>query len=218
MSILGGSPLGLIGVKSDPSRDGMSTFNGGKTRNTNVNNYNSGKDNDGGSKDGFVSLFTGGSRIKAWPNIGMVGSDKDSTGLGDSFKGVSRKNLHNNDVYDTSILNIIEKLSNTPAALRPSDFAYLKNVGVYPNNRLLIARRFAGPVGDNLFKKGGMRPQSVMVSWKPQGEDFFTISFGEDWGDAKADFTGILNSMGEDFMGKDAGAKAAGAAGAIPLP
>jgi hypothetical protein len=36
-------------------------------------------------------------------------------------------------IYDTSLLNIIEKLANTEAALRPSDFAYLKDVGVYPN-------------------------------------------------------------------------------------
>ena len=40
MPVLGGSPLGLIGVKSGPTADGMSTFNGGKSRNLNVNLYN----------------------------------------------------------------------------------------------------------------------------------------------------------------------------------
>jgi hypothetical protein len=46
MPVLGGSPLGLIGVKSGPTADGMSTFNGGKSRNLNVNLYNSGREAD----------------------------------------------------------------------------------------------------------------------------------------------------------------------------
>ena len=153
MAILGGSPLGLIGVLSTPSRDGMSTFNAGKSRNVNINKYNTGKATEGSSKAGMVSLFSGGSQIKAWANVGAVGTEKDTSGLKDDFKGTSRTSLHNNDVYDTSLLNIIEKLSSTSAALRPSDFAYLKNLGVYPNNRLIIARRFASPLQDNIIGK-----------------------------------------------------------------
>ena len=44
MAILGGSPLGLIGVRSIKQSSGLSSFNGGKGRNINVTNYNSGKD------------------------------------------------------------------------------------------------------------------------------------------------------------------------------
>jgi hypothetical protein len=45
MAILGGSPLGLIGVASRPVRaTGMSTFNADNSRNINVNNYNQGLD------------------------------------------------------------------------------------------------------------------------------------------------------------------------------
>jgi hypothetical protein len=217
MAILGGSPLGLIGIRSTPSRDGMSTFNAGKSRNVNINKYNTGKPNEGDSKLGMVSLFTGGGRVKAWPNIGQIGTEQDSTGLDSTYKGVVRTTLHNNDVYDTSLLNIIEKLSSTSAGLRPSDFAYLKDLGVYPNNRLMVARRFAGPVDDNIFRKGRL-PIAVMMSWKPEGEDFFTISFGEHWEDSKADFTGILNDMGKDFLGENAGGAIGGGLGGIPLP
>jgi hypothetical protein len=218
MAILGGSPLGLIGVLSTPSRDGMSTFNAGKSRNVNINKYNTGKATEGSSKAGMVSLFSGGSQIKAWANVGAVGTAKDTSGLKDDFKGTSRTSLHNNDVYDTSLLNIIEKLSSTSAALRPSDFAYLKNLGVYPNNRLIIARRFASPLQDNIIGKRILNPQSVMITWRPPDEDFFDISFSEEWEDAEADFTSILNSMGEDFLGKNAGGKAGAALGGIPLP
>lgn len=216
MAILGGSPLGLIGVLSTPNRDGMSTFNAGKTRNINVNRYNTGKSTNADIKSGMVSLFTGGNQLKAWANIGTIGTDKDKNG-NESYKGFSRSTLHNNDVYDTSVLNIIEKLSNTNASLRPSDFAYLKDIGVYPNNRLMIARRFGSPMTDNIFSKGNP-PMSIMMGWKPEGEDFFTISFGEVWEDSVADFTGILNSMGEDFLGQNVGSAIGGGLSAIPLP
>jgi hypothetical protein len=200
----------------------MSTFNAGKSRNVNINKYNAGKptvyDKKVNVKDGMVSLFTGGNKVKAWGNIGSLGSEKDTTGLKDDFKGTTRSTLHNNDIYDTSLLNIIEKLSSTAAAIRPSDFAYLKDLGVYPNNRLMIARRFGGNIGDDLISKQKSRAQSIMISWRPEGEDFFDISFSEEWEDADADFTGILNQMGEDFLGKNVGSGVGGALGAIPLP
>ena len=219
MAILGGSPLGLIGVKSTPSRDGMSTFNAGNSRNVNVNKYNTGKPNEGTAKGGMVSLFSGGNVVKAWGNIKAAGTEMDSTGILDNFKGTSRSTLHNNDIYDTSVLNLIEKLSTTPARLRPSDFAYLKDLGRYPNNRLMIARRFGGAIGDDIIGKSrNPKVQALLITWKPEGEEFFEISFSEDWEDADADFTGIINQMGEDFLGKGAGSGMGAALGAIPLP
>lgn len=211
MAILGGSPLGLIGVLSTPTRDGMSTFNAGKSRNINVINYNSGKGKD--------SIFTGRTKYNPWPNISIIGSDRDGSGTSNAYKGINRNSLHNNDVYDTSLLNIIEKLSLTKGAqLRPADFAYLKDLGVYPNNRLMIARKFTVPIPDDILRV--KRPaRSVLISWVPQGdEDFLSFTFGEEWEDANADFTEVLNKLGEDFMGKKLGTKIAGAAGLIPLP
>lgn len=225
MAILGGSPLGLIGVLSTPTRDGISTFNGGRTRNVNVNLYNVGKEADkeklskSGKKGGMFSLFTGGSIVTAWPNIGKIGSDEPNLGISeDDLKGVSRKTLHNNDIYDTSILNIIEKTANTSAQLRPSDFAYLKNLGVFPNNRLVIARRFGGPINDDIFIKGNP-PLAVLITWRSPSEDFLEMSFGEEWIEAKADFTELLNNMGQDLLKMGGTGNAMGAAfGAIPLP
>jgi hypothetical protein len=215
---LGGSPLGLIGVSSRPSQDGMSTFNGGKSRNVNVSKYNSGKKQDGKR----VSLFSGGSIPNFWPNIGIGGTEKDETGTKnpDSYKGINRNTLHNNDVYDTSVLNIIEKLSSSNrAALRPQDFAYLKYLGVYPNNRLMIARRFQTPMKDNIMVKGGAAPLSVLISWKPETEaDFLNFTFGEEWTEAAADFTDVLNKMGENFGISGAGSGAKKGLNALPLP
>ena len=227
MPVLGGSPLGLIGVKSGPTSDGMSTFNGGKSRNLNVNLYNSGREADKAKlkkaglsrKDGAFSVFSGGAAVKAWGNISTVGKEENAgLGLDDSYNGITRKTLHNNDVYDTSILNIVEKTSGSAAALRPSDFAYLKNLGVYPNNRLIVCRRFGGPQIDNIF---GIKsnPIVVLISWRPPGEDFLDISFGEQWEAAAADFTDIVNGIGQDILKMSPLGGAGGEMfNAIPLP
>lgn len=225
MAILGGSPLGLIGVLSRPDANGLSTFNGGKSRNVNVNLYNVGKETDKeklskfGAKGGMFSLFTGGTIISAWPNIGQIGSDKVKVGTGPvDTKGVSRKTLHNNDIYDTSILNIIEKTANTRAQVRPSDFAYLKNLGVLPNNRLVIARRFQGPVEDDIFTKGSS-PLAILITWRLPSEEFLEISFGEEWIEAEADFTNLLNNMGQDLLKMGSAGDTLGKAlNVIPLP
>ena len=216
MPILGGSPLGLIGVTSMPDRNGFSTFNGGRSRNVFVSTYNNANETGGGTR----SILTGPtfSTISPYGNTGKVGTeDGGEMGTKSKYKGINKSTLHSNDIYDTSVLNIIEKLAGTSAALRPADFAYLKNVGVFPNNRLMIARRFATPHGDNIFGKGNI-PIATMISWKPQDDDFLKITFGEEWTDAEADFKDVLNRLGEDFMGAKLGAKVGGGLGAIPLP
>jgi hypothetical protein len=234
MAILGGSPLGLIGVRSIRNTNGFSTFNGGKSRNINVINYNSGKDTYpiqnledntyGGVKtedisQGTRSMFTGPTVIAPY---GMIGRGKTDTGALDvksKYLGVKKNQLHNDQVYDTSLLNIIERLSGTEAQLRPADFAYLKDVGVYPNNRLMIARRFTKPHLDNIFGKVDKSlVMATMISWKPQTDNFLEIQFGEEWVDASADFKDVLNSLGKDFLGKALGDSAGALAGAVPLP
>ena len=204
MAILGGSPLGLIGVRSTPVQGtGMSTFNGGSSRNINVNKYNSGI-NPNANKKGTESLLSGKATLSPYGNIGAIGTDNGGGSGMDkaAYGGVNKNTLHNNAVYDTSLLNIIERLSSTTAALRPGDFAYLKDVGVYPNNRLMIARRFLSPHNDNIYGKSkgvSSVPTAILISWKIQDEDFIEISFGEEWVPANADFTNVMNSLGEDF-------------------
>ena len=227
MSNLGGSPLGLIGVKSRPTADGMSTFNGGRSRNVNVNLYNSGKEANKerlskaglSTKGGAFSLFTSDNLITPWGNISQKGNDEKLNIGQDPYNGLSRRTLHNNDVYDTSIINLVDKTANTAAQLRPADFAYLKNLGVFPNNRLMIARRFSGPAPDDIFGSKS-KPLAVLISWKPPvDEDFLILNFGEEWEDAKADFTEVLNNITKDLTGAEGvGSKAAGLFGAVPLP
>ena len=235
MAVLGGSPLGLIGLRSTPVL-GRSSFNAGNSRNVDVNSYNQSKEK---------SLFSGKRIIRAWPNIQKKVTEGTSGDAGEEFYDVTgtsdvdyinkkdnwqrQSNFHADSVYDTSILNIIEKLSGTLAQLRPADFAYLKNVGVYPNNRLMIARRFATPIHDNIMQpfisrklKDGDNSDvpslATLISWVPENTDFLDITFGEEWTDADADFKTILNSIGEDLKIGNLGGISGAAGNALPLP
>lgn len=225
MAILGGSPLGLIGVSSTDFR-GRSTFNGGGSRNVNVSGYNESKGNIYYANDSGNSLFTGKRVNNPWPDVAFKDDGFfDTTGSGTEQKEYKRSAINkSNSEYDTSVLNIIEKLANTKAALRPTDFAYCKNLGVYPNNRLVIVRRFVGPSEDNLFTKmmgGEIGPLGVVITWVKEDEDFLSLDFGEEWEEAEGSFTGIINSIGEDFGRKASmglGSMAEGGFSALPFP
>lgn len=203
MPLLGHSPLGLVGAESLP-KNLSKNF---------VDNYNDRRS----AGNGNISLFSGNRIVRPF-ELGIGGKD---SGYNNEFTNTS--SLHSNDVYDTSIQNIINRLKDTKASLSYMDFAYLKDVGVFPNNRLMIARRFATPQQDNIMynvESDIDRPLVTLISWKPQGEDFLEISFGEEWTDADASFEGILNDAGGDFGSafKKLGTYMGQGANAIPLP
>jgi hypothetical protein len=254
--IQGGSPLGLIGVKSRPDistgnpNDYRSTFpydgksigvsrynqaqdqyrpfsiaeaKGNEAADTETRDGKEKKSNRGQNTRSSISIFSRRdmpSRFTPWPKVEAY------SGYGDNLPnwdkgGIQPSRLHSDSLYDTSILNILQNLKGTKAELRSTHFAYLKNVGVYPNNRLMIARRFQGPAdaASNLMRKGSPA-MAVMISWvKPDAENFFSIDFGEEWTDAEADLTSILNDLGDDFTkGSKVGDKMAGGLAAVPLP
>lgn len=103
-----------------------------------------------------------------------------------------------NDLSINSIIDYTNQVGRQAMKLDYAHFAYLKNVGVYPNNRLIIARRFAGAVGNDLSAATGA-PMATLVSWVPEEqENFFAISFNEEWEEAAGSFEDILNEIGED--------------------
>lgn len=130
---------------------------------------------------------------------------------------------YNNDEFsnDTSLISIIEYLQKWKATyVDYADFVYLKNLGVYPTNRLMIARRFPSPVINNLYQIDET-PISTMISWMPEDSDFFSITYGEEWeSEQEASLTSVLNSIGGDlpFIGKKIGDKAEGGGKVFSLP
>jgi len=114
--------------------------------------------------------------------------------------------LHTDDVYNISTSNIIKQLESIPAMrLKSSDFAYCRDYGVYPNNRLLICRRFNNPVLDDLTFYGldnrnavSLEPISTLITWFDDSKNILEFSFGEQWIDADVSFKEVLNNAGDD--------------------
>lgn len=107
------------------------------------------------------------------------------------------------DQQDLSINSIVEFLKGTPMALKPIDFAYLKNLGVYPNNRMIVARRYPGPVYDDLFYTNDetLRPVASVVSWVPPDQEFMKIDFNEEWEDHNETIQEIFSGIMEEQFG-----------------
>lgn len=133
--------------------------------------------------------------------------------------------LNGNDVNNISTTELIswtQGIGMQSMQLTYADFAYLKNLGVYPNNRLMIARRFTSPVSNDLTQVTSS-PMSTLISWVPDNQDFISVSFGEVWDDADASFKDILDNVGKDmtkgFMGgNNIGSAGAGGFGILSLP
>ena len=133
--------------------------------------------------------------------------------------------VHNDDIYDISVSSLITYSKPIPSmALKSVHFAYLKNLGVFPNNRLLIARRFPTAIGNDLTAPNIYEPIATLISWVPNDGNFMDgMTFGEDWVKAQASFEKVLNSVGDDTkLSSDQGTKLGSAFSAgfnvIPMP
>jgi hypothetical protein len=200
MSTIGGSPLNLI-YNSFPTSESQKRI---------AKNYNESDEPD--------SIFQ--SSVLVVESI----KDKKVERTNEKRKGGKRR-LHSDDLYNTNLSSIIsnsEMVETTsgdngtqyPIKLTAQDFAYLKNVGVYPNNRLMVARRYQSPVGDD-FTSISSSPIATLISWQPEGDNFLDISFGEEWESAEVDFKKVFEDMAKDFR---ASADFGGAGGISPLP
>ena len=89
--------------------------------------------------------------------------------------------------------------------LKYSDFAYLKKLGVYPSNRMIVARRFPIGVGDDLLSYKNS-PLSVVPSWIEDGKNFVDITFSEKWDDVNSvDFANQTGKVVSEYnIGGDA--------------
>jgi hypothetical protein len=138
---------------------------------------------------------------------------------------------YNDSTYDISTLDLIDwskKSGNSSIELNEMDFIFLKNLGVYTNNRLIIARRFQFGIYDDLTNSvsKNAKPISKLVSWVKDGEDFISIDFNEKWEESDASFVDILNGIGKDLTTNisktdnptDWGSALAAGGGIVPLP
>lgn len=103
--------------------------------------------------------------------------------------------------------------------LRSQDFAYCKNLGVYPNNRLIVLRRFRNGIPDNLFDYYSesslnsiehLQPISTLINWVKPEQKFVDIKFNENWEKHAGSFLDSLAGGVKDKIGNVIGSSLGG--------
>lgn len=94
-----------------------------------------------------------------------------------------------------AIVRWTSQLNTKALVLRPSDFVYHKDFGVYPPNRLLIVRRFNEATPHDLFKMRNATPISTMVTWLKPEDEPFKIKFNEKWKVSEDSFINVINDV-----------------------
>ena len=154
-------------------------------------------DNTASTIDGNGSVFSNKNFLKK-PAAQRTGLSKHPLQFGTTAE------THSDEVYNISTQNIIDKLKDYDSMrLKFADFAYCRDYGVYPNNRLIICRRFPSPVTDDLtfngVSKDYTQPVSTLISWFDDQKNTLEFSFGENWEDSDASFKSLLNDAGKDI-------------------
>ena len=175
----------------------------------------------------YNSIFNG-TKFFYRPIVDQEDQTTDST-TGESTTNVGSGKRHQpdqtgiDDLYDISTNSIIDYTQQNQLEalrLRPSDFAYLRDFGVYPNNRLAVVRRFRSPVENDLTSTR-QSPISTIVSWIPdEQDDFFSFTTNEEWKqydteDPLGDLTDIFNRIFKKATGIDIGGESNGMIGGM---
>lgn len=107
-----------------------------------------------------------------------------------------------------SIEKLIKWSEKYPALqLRSQDFVYCKKLGYYPNNRLIVLRRFKGGVPDNLFdyfksdssKLQYTQPLATMVTWLNPDEEIIDMTFNENWKTFNESFLNVIKNAKSNY-------------------
>jgi len=125
-------------------------------------------------------------------------------------------NSGNNSRYDTSDCSIRSLVTESYkrnsilglAKYRYIDFMYCRDLGKIPNNRLITLRRFAYPVGDNIFQhydKGESGDIGRLVTWfgneENKLEDILNYSYKATWKELSAKIEEIDSREDSDARG-----------------
>ena len=176
-----------------------------------IMNNNNNKDSIWNHLQGEGTISTSGTYT---PSAAQTSASKVTIFKQKETPGSEIKNYYKETIYRSNTLNknpyiqLIEDFETTDhkaLLLRPADFAYLKNLGVFPLNRLWILRRFkeGDTVPDNLLDwEGAPHPTSTVIGWIPPDEDnFFNMSFNEEWTTQTDRVDEVLSRILDDEFG-----------------
>jgi hypothetical protein len=177
---------------TDPNKATLSDDDANAVNRTNTQN---------GNKTNTASQSSTANAVATNQTTGVIGDSQYF-----NYRGVNGKNAADpnfeSDQHILTIDSIIDYFNKYPSfGLKFTHFAYLKKLGVYPNNRMIIARRYSSPVPDNMFDTGGMTPIATVVSWMDPKESLLEISFNEKWEDATESLIDIFKEILSNDIG-----------------
>jgi hypothetical protein len=118
----------------------------------------------------------------------VVYKNKNKSGTNEIINYLSENVYKHSNENKNPYLSLIEDFNgdgrNSQASMRikPSDLAYLRDLGVYPINRMAILRRFPSetylPEDLNEIE---IPPMSTIIGWIKPDEKFGKIDFSETW-------------------------------------
>lgn len=110
------------------------------------------------------------------------------------YRAYSNNPEHESDIDLSSIIDWTQK--NHPSMkLNAFHFAYLKDYRVYPANRLMVLRRFNGPVNDNIFNTLTSPVNTMVTYYNFEEKNPLTISFNEKWKTFDSTFMDVLQNV-----------------------
>ena len=139
---------------------------------------------------------------------------KNGTGLKSKAGTENIKNYLRDKIYKDSSKNpyiqLIDDFSakqgseNAGLRLRAVDFAYLRDLGVYPINRMAILRRFPeGCMVPEDLSEMKLEPISTIVGWIKPEDKFGDITFNETWTTTNKRFDQKIAEMVKNITGVD---------------
>lgn len=162
----------------------------------------------------YARYMQGGIGPKDWKsyNSKEVGEENNKTTefqLNSTITDYNKPVLYAEKETSLDVNSILTWSEKYPSMrLKGQDFAYCKKIGYYPNNRLIILRRFQGGVPDNLFDYYNVNnyntsPISTLVTWlSPDVEELLELTFNEKWVDNDLGIMDAVQNTSEDSSNK----------------
>ena len=107
------------------------------------------------------------------------------------------------------LINDFGKVKGMPGAglrIKAADLAYLRELGVYPINRMAILRRFPeGCFVPEDLNEMNIEPISTVIGWIKPTENFGKVGFNEEWTTTDRRFDQVLSDIIKKTMGGNEG-------------
>ena len=167
------------------------------------------------SNDGDTTYYVykgpwgSGVRKKGYDNLGFPNERLAGNHGTQSVKNYTKTTVYknrnsSNNPYEDLIKNFDGQNSSKSLIIKASDLAYLRELGVYPINRMAVLRRFQdGQLVPEKLDELDSTPISTVVGWLKEDENFGNFSFNENWTTTNKRLDELLGDMIKENFSKN---------------